>query len=78
VSRNENVNPNVGVRTKASTGVMFSGVDYKKELGEKDSLIEKLYEDIKELHGGLEQYQSERNEAIEKFEGNDRYWKERY
>ena len=50
---------------KAST-VAFSNIDYRSEIDEKDKLIEKLYQDMKELHSSIDQYQVERNEAIEK------------
>jgi len=41
-------------------------------------VIENLYNDIKDLHIKLERVHEERNEAIMKYEENERYWKSKY
>ena len=41
-------------------------------------IIFQLYSDIKLIHVTLDGALKERNEAIEKYEKNDKYWKGRY
>lgn len=41
-------------------------------------MIENLYNDIKDMHIKLEHIQDERNEAINKYEDNERYWKGKF
>lgn len=48
-----------------------------RQVGEKDKLIDKLYFDIKELHGKVEKVSHERNEAVEKFSESEKYWRQK-
>ncbi len=50
----------------------------QQQITEKDALVKKLYGDIKDLHIKLEKVTSERNEAIDKYDSNERYWKQKF
>ena len=41
-------------------------------------MIEKLYDDNKELHTKVERLQGERGETMKKFDDNEKYWKAKY
>lgn len=41
-------------------------------------MIERLYNDIKDLHIKLEKVTSERNEALEKYDSNEKYWRQKF
>ena len=41
-------------------------------------MIEKLYDDNKELHTKVERMQGERGETMKKFDDNEKYWKAKY
>jgi len=47
---------------------------FTRELEEKDSLIEKLYKDIKVIHEALSSVTQERNQTVELFEENKLHW----
>ena len=81
----ENINPNQGKASQKKSPlrggpkVQFSsGVNYQRELQEKDQMIEKLYDDNKELHTKVERLQGERGETMKKFDDNEKYWKAKY
>ncbi len=44
-------------------------------MSEKEQIVEKLYADIKDLHLKLDRCQSDKAEAIGKYEDNEKYWK---
>ena len=53
-------------------------VNSQKELAEKDQMIERLYNDIKDMHIKLERITNERNESIEKYDSNEKYWRQKF
>eukprot|EP00347_Sterkiella_histriomuscorum_P016960 403351196 len=67
-THNQNGNPTV----------TFQGVSLQKELQEKDQQIQGLYNDIKDLHLKIERISEERNEAISKYDENEKYWQSKY
>ena len=42
---------------------------------EKDKMIDKLYQDVKDLHIKHDRVTQERNEALEKFNESEKYWR---
>ena len=44
---------------------------------EKDKMIDKLYQDVKELHIKHDRVTQERNEALEKFNESEKYWRQK-
>lgn len=44
---------------------------------EKDKMIDKLYQDVKDLHIKHDRVTQERNEALEKFNESEKYWRQK-
>jgi hypothetical protein len=49
----------------------------KNQDQEKDKMIDKLYQDVKDLHIKHDRVTQERNEALEKFNESEKYWRQK-
>jgi archaellum component FlaC len=49
-----------------------------QKLGQKEIIIEKLHQEVKQMNTNYEAVSNERNQVLQKYEQSDSLWKDKY
>ena len=50
----------------------------QQKLAQKETIIEKLHQEVKQMNTNYEAVSNERNQVLQKYEQSDSLWKDKY